>query len=161
MEREDGSYFDTTGTGNSVNVGHPAAPGLGLGLIMDSQRFLGSPEVYEASRRSPLSSINFVTAHDGFTLHDLTSYSSKHNAANGEDNQDGEADNKSANNGAEGPTDDAGVNPDARSVMFVLGHAGADTFVLLLNAAENGVEFTIPEARGTAWELASSSDPGQ
>ncbi len=48
VEGEDGSYFDTTGTGNSANVGHPAA----LGLIMDSLRILGSPDVYEASRRS-------------------------------------------------------------------------------------------------------------
>ena len=360
VEGDEGSYFDTTGTGNSVNVGHPAA----LGLIMDSlrywvtemhvdgfrfdlattltrqdgaaeihsafltliaqdpvlapvkmiaepwdtagyqvggfpagwsewngkfrddvrdywngtdavlgtlaQRILGSPDVYEASRRSPLSSVNFVTAHDGFTLHDLTSYNSKHNAANGEDNNDGESDNRSSNNGAEGPTVDEAVNerrdrqrrnllaslllsagvpmllggdelgrtqggnnnayaqdnniswydwestdqellafttrlialrasnpalrpewfrqapasgekdtveitrsdaagfsdedwdnPDARSVVFVLAHAGADTFALLLNAAENGVEFTIPPAPGTVWELASSSDPEQ
>ena len=194
------NYFDTTGTGNSLNVGHPAA----LGLIMDSlrywvtemhvdgfrfdlattltrqdgdaelhsafltlieqdptlagvkmiaepwdtagyqvggfpatwsewngkyrddvrdfwngadgvlgtvaQRVLGSPDVYEASRRSPLSSVNFITAHDGFTLADLTSYSKKHNAANGEDGNDGEDDNRSSNNGAEGPTDNAAVN---------------------------------------------------
>jgi isoamylase len=196
---EESSYFDTTGTGNSVNVGHPAA----LGLIMDSlrywvtemhvdgfrfdlattltrqggdaelhsafldliaqdptlapikmiaepwdtagyqvggfpadwsewngkfrddvrdfwqgeenflgtlsQRVLGSPDVYEASRRSPLSSVNFVTAHDGFTLADLTSYNEKHNEANGEDNNDGESDNRSANGGVEGPTDDETV----------------------------------------------------
>ena len=196
---DEGNYFDTTGTGNSLNVGHPAA----LGLIMDSlrywvtemhvdgfrfdlattltrqdgdaelhsafltlieqdptlarvkmiaepwdtagyqvggfpatwsewngkfrddlrdfwsgadsvlgttsQRILGSPDVYEASRRSPLSSVNFVTAHDGFTLADLVSYAEKHNEANGEDNADGESDNKSINGGVEGPTDDAAV----------------------------------------------------
>jgi len=71
-----------------------------------SQRVLGSPDVYEDSRRSPLSSVNFVTAHDGFTLADLTSYEEKHNEANGEDNADGESDNRSCNNGVEGPSDD-------------------------------------------------------
>ncbi|MDO9395147.1 MAG: glycogen debranching enzyme GlgX, partial [Herbiconiux sp.] len=236
-----------------------------------SQRVLGSPDVYEASRRSPLSSVNFVTAHDGFTLHDLTSYNDKHNAANGEDNNDGESDNRSSNGGAEGPTDDEAVNerrdrkrrnllatlllsagvpmllggdelgrtqggnnnaycqddeiswfdwarvdepllaftrelltlrrenpalhpawfrqapsaadpqdtvwllrsdgeefadgdwdnPDARSVLFVFEHPGSDAFALLLNAAENGVEFQVPDAPGAAWELASSSDDGQ
>ena len=74
-----------------------------------AQRFLGSPDVYEASAAGPrVSSVNFVTAHDGFTLADLTAYDEKHNEANGEDNNDGESDNRSANHGAEGPTDDAG-----------------------------------------------------
>ena len=236
-----------------------------------SQRVLGSPDVYEADRRSPLSSINFITAHDGFTLHDLTSYNDKHNAANGEDNQDGESDNRSSNGGAEGPTDDTAVierrdikrrnllatlllsagvptilggdemgrtqggnnnaycqdneiswvdwdevdrelleftrtligmrrdnpalrpawfrqapdsaadpkdtvtllrsdgehfqegdwdNADARSILFVFDHPGADSFALLLNAAENGVEFTVP-APPLGWELALSSDRDQ
>jgi isoamylase len=199
VEGEESAYFDTTGTGNSLNVSHPAA----LGLIMDSlrywvtemhidgfrfdlattltrqggdadvhsafldliaqdptlapikmiaepwdtagyqvggfpadwsewngkfrddvrdfwqgetqvlgtlsQRILGSPDVYEASRRAPLSSVNFVTAHDGFTLADLTSYNEKHNDANGEENNDGESDNRSSNAGAEGPTEDEGI----------------------------------------------------
>ena len=368
VEGDRGNYFDTTGTGNSVNVSHPAA----LGLIMDSlrywvtemhvdgfrfdlattltrqggdaelhsafltliqqdpvlapvkmiaepwdtagyqvggfpadwsewngkfrddvrgfwhgnaallstlsQRVLGSPDVYEADRRSPLSSVNFVTAHDGFTLADLTMYDEKHNEANGEDNNDGESDNQSTNNGIEGPTDDAEVNErrdrmrrnllatlllsagvpmilggdelgrsqggnnnaycqddeiswydwantdeellaftrslvalrrqnpalrpawfrqapcpdtdtpigtapvdtvrvlradaeeftdadwtddDAHAITFVLEHAGSDAFALLLNAAANGVEFTIPTAPNGEWELASSSDPGQ
>jgi isoamylase len=246
-----------------------------LGTV--SQRILGSPDVYEASRRSPLSSVNFVTAHDGFTLHDLTSYNSKHNAANGEDNQDGESDNKSSNGGAEGPTDDeainarrdrrrrnllatlllsAGVpmilggdelgrtqggnnnaycqddeiswfdwtnvdhelfeftralialraespvlrpvwyrqapevvaespdaatvdaveivrsdgesfedhdwdNPNARTETLVFTQEGVDSFALLLNAAENGVEFQVPSAPGAEWELVLSSDSGQ
>ncbi|GAA0994680.1 glycogen debranching protein GlgX [Subtercola frigoramans] len=360
VEDDRASYFDTTGTGNSLNVGHPTA----LGLIMDSlrywvtemhvdgfrfdlattltrqggdaelhsafltliaqdpvlapvkmiaepwdtagyqvggfpadwsewngkfrddvrdfwngsdgvlgtlsQRVLGSPDVYEADRRSPLSSVNFVTAHDGFTLADLTSYTQKHNAANGEDNEDGESDNRSSNGGAEGPTDDQAVNtrrdilrrnllatlllsagvpmilggdeiartqggnnnaycqddeiswfdwknadhelfeftrvlialraenpalrpawfrqapdvggpdtvavdrsdaegftdadwqnPDARSISFVLAHPGSDAFALLLNSAENGVEFTVPAAPNSEWELSLSSDPEQ
>ncbi|MET3807501.1 glycogen operon protein [Nakamurella sp. UYEF19] len=360
VEGDEAHYFDTTGTGNSLNVAHPAA----LGVIMDSlrywvqhmhvdgfrfdlattltrqdgeashhsaftdmiaqdpilapakmiaepwdtagyqvggfpadwsewngkfrddvrafwtgedsvlgtlsQRVLGSPDVYEGDRRSPVAGVGFVTAHDGFTLHDLTSYNHKHNSANGEDNNDGESDNKSFNNGAEGPTDDEAVNerrararrnllatlllsagvpmllggdemgrtqggnnnaycqdnelswfhwdavdlelleftksltglraahpalrpawfrhapgddvldwvrvlrsdgeefadsdwdnPEARTVMFLLGHRDADTFALLLNSAENGVEFAIPAAPGQDWQLASSSDAEQ
>ena len=235
-----------------------------------SQRILGSPDVYEGDRRSPVASINFITAHDGFTLADLTAYNAKHNAANGEDNNDGESDNKSFNNGAEGPTEDeavcrkrdrarrnllatllfsAGVpmllggdelgrtqggnnnaycqdneiswfdwenvdqdllrftrtliglrrehpalrpawfrrgpgddvsdwvlvqrsdakpfedddwdNPDARSIAFVVGHEGGDAFALLLNSAENVVEFEVPTAPHGEWELALSSDPDQ
>ncbi|WP_072803307.1 glycogen debranching protein GlgX [Rhodococcoides yunnanense] len=199
VDEDRSSYFDTTGTGNSLNVGHPAA----LALIMDSlrywvtemhvdgfrfdlastltrqdadldkhsafldlvhqdptlasvkliaepwdtqgyqvggfparwsewngkfrddvrdfwrgepgslgafaQRVTGSPDVYEGSRRPTLASVNFVTAHDGFTLADLNSYDDKHNDDNGEDNADGESDNRSWGCGAEGPTDDEGV----------------------------------------------------
>lgn len=360
VEDHRASYFDTTGTGNSLNVRHPAA----LGLIMDSlrywvtemhvdgfrfdlataltrqsgsaelhsafltlieqdpllntvkmiaepwdtagyqlggfpatwsewngafrddvrdfwngadnvlgtvsQRILGSPDVYEVSRRSPLCSVNFITAHDGFTLVDLTMYNEKHNLANGENNKDGESHNRSFNFGVEGPTDDpeiterrrrrrrnlmatlllsAGVpmilagdelgrsqngnnnaycqdnevswldwdnvdeamrrftrrllalrrenpalrpewfrhdpsagsrdtvrmirsdgeefgdgdwdNPDARTITFLLAHEGADTFALLLNSADNGVEFTIPEAPNEPWMRVVSSDGEQ
>jgi len=359
VEDDRASYFDTTGTGNSLNVGHPAA----LALIMDSlrywvtemhvdgfrfdlattltrqdgdaeihsaflslihqdpvlapvkmiaepwdtagyqvggfpadwsewngkfrddvrdfwqggdvlgtfsERILGSPDVYESDRRSPLSSVNFITAHDGFTLADLTSYAEKHNEANGEDNNDGESDNKSFNGGVEGPTDDEGVrayrdrqrrnflatvllsagvpmllggdelgrtqqgnnnaycqddeiswfdwsgvdhdllafttelvrlrkdhpalrpkwfrqapaddavetvetvgaggdeiedadwsDPNTRAATFVLEHDEGSAFALLLNSAENQVEFTLPPAPHGAWELASTSDPEQ
>ena len=73
-------------------------------------RLSGSADLYEHTARRPVASINFVTAHDGFTLRDLVSYNEKHNEANGEDNNDGESHNRSWNCGAEGPTDDAGIN---------------------------------------------------
>ena len=69
-------------------------------------RLAGSSDLYEHSGRRPYASINFVTAHDGFTLHDLVSYNEKHNEANGEDNRDGENHNLSWNCGEEGPTTD-------------------------------------------------------
>ena len=69
-------------------------------------RLCGSSDLYESSSRRPSASINFVTAHDGFTLHDLVSYNQKHNEANGEENRDGNNENLSWNCGAEGPTDD-------------------------------------------------------
>jgi glycogen operon protein len=74
-----------------------------------ANRFTGSADLYEHSGRRPVASINFVTAHDGFTLRDLVSYNEKHNEANGEDNNDGESHNRSWNSGAEGPTDDPKV----------------------------------------------------
>jgi glycogen operon protein len=73
-----------------------------------AQRLLGSPDLY--GRRGATASVNFVTCHDGFTLHDLVSYNRKHNEANGEGNRDGSDDNLSWNCGAEGPTDDPAVN---------------------------------------------------
>lgn len=73
-------------------------------------RFTGSPDLYQADYRLPTASINFITAHDGFTLHDLVSYNHKHNEANGEGNNDGANDNNSCNWGAEGETADEGIN---------------------------------------------------
>jgi glycogen operon protein len=200
VEGDRSSFFDTTGTGNSLNVGHPAA----LRLILDSLRYwvtemhvdgfrfdlattltrqtgdvdihsafldlvhqdpvlapvkmiaepwdtagyqlggfparwsewngkyrdcvrdfwrgsagtlgelalrlTGSGDLYSSDRRTPTASVNFVTAHDGFTLADLTAYNDKHNEANGEDNEDGESDNRSWNCGVEGATDDSAIS---------------------------------------------------
>ncbi|KQM78447.1 glycogen debranching protein [Pedobacter sp. Leaf216] len=75
-----------------------------------AERFMGSPDLYMQEYRRPTASINFITAHDGFTLNDLVSYNEKHNEANGEDNQDGEQHNHSWNCGAEGATADVQIN---------------------------------------------------
>jgi glycogen operon protein len=74
-----------------------------------ASRFGGSSDLYETDGRRPFASINFITAHDGFTLRDLVSYHDKHNEANGEGNRDGTDDNRSWNCGVEGPTDDPQV----------------------------------------------------
>jgi glycogen operon protein len=85
------------------------------GLIGDlAYRVAGSSDLYEHSGRRPYASVNFVTAHDGFTLRDLVSYNEKHNEANKDDNRDGENHNRSWNCGAEGPTD----NPEIRALRL-------------------------------------------
>jgi isoamylase len=96
-----GKYRDTV---RDFWRGEPAT------LAEFASRISGSSDLYEHTGRKPISSINFVIAHDGFTLADLVSYNEKHNAANGEDNNDGESHNRSWNCGAEGPTDDPEVN---------------------------------------------------
>ncbi|KAE8763261.1 glycogen debranching protein GlgX [Georgenia thermotolerans] len=75
-----------------------------------ASRLTGSSDLYEHGGRRPVASVNFITAHDGFTLRDLVSYNEKHNEANGEGNADGESYNRSWNCGAEGPTDDPDIN---------------------------------------------------
>jgi isoamylase len=75
-----------------------------------AERLTGSSDLYQSDGRRPFASINFVTAHDGFTLSDLVSYNEKHNEANLEDNRDGTDDNRSWNHGVEGPTDDSAVS---------------------------------------------------
>ncbi|MEM1423970.1 MAG: isoamylase, partial [Planctomycetota bacterium] len=78
-----------------------------VGLL--ATRMMGSPDLYSSNGRSPLQCVNFVTAHDGFTLNDLVSYNHKHNAANGEDSRDGANENYSRNFGVEGPTEDPAI----------------------------------------------------
>ncbi len=92
-----GKYRDTI---RDMWRGEPAT------LAEFASRFTGSADLYEQDGRRPVASINFVTAHDGFTLADLVSYNEKHNDANGEDGNDGESHNRSWNSGVEGPTDD-------------------------------------------------------
>ena len=74
-----------------------------------AQRLRGSADLFEDSGRPPLSSVNFITSHDGFTLTDLVSYERRHNEANGENNEDGHRHNYSCNHGVEGPTDDPSI----------------------------------------------------
>ncbi len=96
-----GKYRDTV---RDYWRGEPA------GLAEFATRLTGSSDLYQSNGRSPFASVNFVTAHDGFTLRDLVSYNEKHNEANGEDNRDGESQNRSWNCGSEGPTDDPATN---------------------------------------------------
>jgi isoamylase len=80
-------------------------------------RLTGSSDLYQHDGRKPYASINFITAHDGFTLCDLVSYNDKHNEANGDNNNDGESHNNSWNMGAEGPTDDPEINRQREKQM--------------------------------------------
>ena len=95
-----------------------------VGVAEFATRFSGSSDLYGAARRRPTASVNLITTHDGFTLHDLVSYDEKHNEANGEDNRDGAEDNRSWNCGTEGETDDAEINAlrgrQARAMLSTL-----------------------------------------
>ena len=95
-----GAYRDTV---RDFWRGEPAS------LAEFASRFTGSSDLYESDNRRPIASINFITAHDGFTLNDLVSYNEKHNEANGENGADGESHNRSWNGGVEGPTDDGEI----------------------------------------------------
>jgi glycogen operon protein len=91
--------------------------GQSSGVRELAYRLSGSSDLYQDDGRRPYASINFVTAHDGFTLHDLVSYERKHNRANGENNKDGDDHNRSWNCGAEGETDDPAINALRRRQM--------------------------------------------
>ncbi|HCA74020.1 MAG TPA: glycogen debranching enzyme GlgX [Bifidobacterium sp.] len=82
-----------------------------------ASRLMGSSDLYQVNGRRPVASVNFVTAHDGFTMNDLVSYNEKHNELNGEDNRDGENNNRSWNCGVEGPTTIKDVNALRRQQM--------------------------------------------
>ena len=83
--------------------------GAGGGIADFASRYAGSSDLYQEDGRHPSASINFITAHDGFTIADIVAYEHKRNAANGEDNRDGTDDNRSWNSGVEGPTDDPAI----------------------------------------------------
>lgn len=89
-----------------------------------AERLIGSPDLYQNDSRNPTASINFITAHDGFTLHDLVSYNEKRNEANGENNNDGESHNRSWNCGTEGVTEDPEIirlrNQQKRNFLVTL-----------------------------------------
>ncbi len=89
----------------------------GHGVRELATRMTGSQDLFGRDDRGPLASVNFVAAHDGFTLADLTAYNWKHNEANGEDNRDGTNDNRSYNHGVEGPTDRSGILAARRRSM--------------------------------------------
>ena len=106
------------------DAGRDSWRGSGAGARELASRLSGSSDLFGAPGRAPWASVNFVTAHDGFSLRDLTSYEHKHNEANGESNRDGESHNRSWNCGVEGETDDAGVNAlrrrQARNLLATL-----------------------------------------
>ncbi|MEZ5189983.1 MAG: glycogen debranching protein GlgX [Schumannella sp.] len=110
------------------------SPGEGIGSL--ARRIAGSNHVF-ADHRGPLASINFVTAHDGFTLADLVSYDHKHNLNNGERGRDGTSDNRSFNHGAEGPTEDAGILAvRRRAIRNLLGSLLLSAGVPMLTAGD-------------------------
>ena len=114
-----------------------------VALVSISARIAGSADIYQGKSRGPMNSVNFVTAHDGFTLNDLVSYNGKHNDANGEDNRDGMDDNISWNCGVEGETDDEGVRAfrkqQIKNFAAILFLSQALNAVLLLAKAAQGV----------------------
>ncbi len=115
-------FRDTARTFWLADVGRRLHGHGGHGVRELATRLAGSADLFGHGGRGPLASVNLVTAHDGFTLADLTAYEHKHNHANGEDNRDGHGDNRSWNHGVEGPTDDPEVLARRRrSVRNLLG----------------------------------------
>ncbi len=115
-----------SGTASTATASAASGRGTAAWSREFATRLCGSSDLYEWSSRRPHASINFVTCHDGFTLHDLVSYDHKHNEANGEDNRDGANDNKSWNCGVEGPDRRSGDHRAARAQEAELpGHAAS------------------------------------
>ena len=120
-----------------TDIGAARANGIapnGIGSL--ARRLAGSAHVF-SQERGPLSSINFITAHDGFTMADLTAYYTKHNIGNGENNRDGTTNNHSFNHGIEGPTDDPGIlRSRQRALRNLLGTLLLSAGVPMLTAGD-------------------------
>lgn len=141
----------------------------GSGVDRIASRLAGSADIFAAGGRHPWASVNFVTAHDGFTVRDLVSYREKHNMANGEDNRDGTTNNTSVNHGVEGPTDDPAILEErdrhVRALLSSLALSAGTPMLLAgdeLGHSQNGnnnaycVPLTTPaqEAFAIDWESA-------
>jgi glycogen operon protein len=140
--------------------------GARVGVRDLAYRLTGSSDLYRSDGRRPFASINFVTAHDGFTLADLVSYERKRNEANGEDNRDGEGDNRNWNCGAEGPTDDPEVTAlRRRQVRNLLATLLLSTGVPMLTAGDElgrtqqGNNNAYCQDNETSWIDWASADP--
>lgn len=123
-----------------------------------ASRFAASSDLFNASNRRPWSSVNFITAHDGFTLHDLVTYNEKHNEANGEDSNDGANDNRSWNCGVEGETDAAEINAlraqQKRNFLATLFLSQGVPMLLAgdeLNNSQSGNNNTYCQNNATGW----------
>jgi isoamylase len=130
-------YRDTTRTFWLRDLSASATGGIGHGVRDLATRLAGSQDLFDSHDRGTIASINFVTAHDGFTLADLTAYDTKHNGMNGHGGTDGSDDNRSWNHGVEGRTDDVDVlAARRRSIRNLLGTLLLSTGVPMINAGD-------------------------
>jgi glycogen operon protein len=130
-------YRDTVRTFWLRDLADATAGGVGHGVRELATRLAGSQDLFDHHDRGTIASVNFVTAHDGFTLADLTRYDSKHNGANGHGGTDGSNDNRSWNHGVEGRTDDPDIlAARRRSMRNLLGTLLLSTGVPMLNAGD-------------------------
>ena len=140
--------------------------GAGEGIGELATRVVGSPDLFRWRHRAPSDSVNFVTAHDGFTLADLVSYVHKRNAANGEGNRDGTDDNRSWNHGVEGPTDDPEVREarqrDVRALLATLLCSRGTPMLLMgdeLGRTQGGNNNAYAQDNATTWVDWAAADP--
>ena len=130
-------YRDATRTFWLRDLAASASGGVGHGVRELATRLAGSQDLFDRHDRGTIASVNFVTAHDGFTLADLTTYDTKHNGANGHSGTDGSNDNRSWNHGVEGRTDDPDIAAARRrSMRNLLGTLLLSTGVPMLNAGD-------------------------